>query len=280
MTKMKASFIGIVRPQPEDLWPTLEKIAAIGYKATENAWSYCNTPGASFEDNLKHLKDIGLEPVDVAAFNGEDLKTRGAHAIIENAHKLGVDKATMFHGAAYYAKGGKVVTYDEVMEEIEMLQNVAAECKKEGVKFAYHNHDHEFTTYFNGMTVFDMLLAYAPDLWLELDVGWVTYAGYDPVKLLDRVKDRVALMHFKDYLPDSPVKHTVPMLDRTLTKTYDMPNFCSLGSGVLKVHDCLKKCAEIGIDVINVEQDFNHVLDPLEILQVDYLVMKESGLVE
>ena len=39
-----------------------------------------------------------------------------------------------------------------------------------------------------------------------------------------------------------------------------MPNFCSLGSGALKVHDCLKACHDIGIEYAVVEQDFMHVL--------------------
>ena len=279
MEKIKASFIGMLPPMPsDDLWKELEKVAAIGYRATENAERYCMFDG-NFNDNLKHLKDIGLEPVDVAAFNGQDLRDRGIQALIDNAHRLGVDKITMFHGAAYYRKGGKTVTYEEVMNEIAFLQKSAEESRKQGVKLCYHNHDHEFTTYFNGLSVFEMLLAYAPDLFLELDIGWVTYAGLDPIAVMDKVKDRIALMHFKDFLPGGPVKHTVPMLDPELVKEYDMPNFCSLGAGVLPVYEALRKCAEIGIDVVNVEQDFTHVLSPMEILQADYLVMKESGLV-
>ena len=152
-------------------------------------------------------------------------------------------------------------------------------CKREGIKFCYHNHDHEFTTVFRGITVFDMLLAYVPDLYLELDLGWTAYAGLDPVKLIRRVGERLCLVHFKDFRPTGPVKHTVPMLDPSLTKTYDMPDFCSLGSGVLPVHDCLLACMEAGIDLAVVEQDFIHNINPLEILQADYLVMKESGLV-
>ena len=283
MSKIKASFIGIAGfgATPEETWQQLETIARMGYKATENAESIIfRTGGPNWEDNLRRLLDIGLQPVDAQSFNGEDLRTRGPYPIIDHAHKMGVDKAVMFHGAAYYRKGGKAVTYDEVMDEIEMLEQAAKTMKAEGVKLAYHNHDHEFTTYFNGMTVYDMLLAYAPDLYMELDVGWATYAGYNAPDLIRRLGNRICLMHFKDFLPGGPVKHTVPMLDPKLEKTYDMPNFCSLGSGVLPVHDCLKACQEIGIDIVNVEQDFEHTLNGLEILQVDYLVMKESGLVE
>lgn len=280
MNKIKAGYIGILEADTaEDMWALVEAAAKIGYRVTENAEGICNLSGASFEDNLKRLNALGIEAEDVGTLNGASLKSEGIDSLIERAHRLGVGNAVMYHGAAYYRKGGKTVTYDEVMSEIELLQTSAVKAKQEGVKLAYHNHDHEFTTFFNGLSVFDMLLAYAPDLYMELDVGWATYAGEDPVKVMERAKDRISLMHFKDFLPGPPVRHTVWMLDENLEKTYDMPNFCALGSGALRVHDCLKKCAEIGIDAVNVEQDFPHVLSPLEILKVDYLVMKESGLI-
>ncbi len=281
MTKMKAGFIGILdnHADTNELWRDLEKVAGMGYRAAENAESYACAKGASYEDNVKRMRDMGIEPVDVGVLDSMDLKKRGMGTIIENAHRLGVDKAVLFHGAAYYAKGGRKVTYDEVMREIEIFGRMSEACKREGIKFCYHNHDHEFTTVFRGITVFDMLLAYVPDLYLELDLGWTAYAGLDPVKLIRRVGERLCLVHFKDFRPTGPVKHTVPMLDPSLTKTYDMPDFCSLGSGVLPVHDCLLACMEAGIDLAVVEQDFIHNINPLEILQADYLVMKESGLV-
>ena len=170
----------------------------------------------------------------------------------------------------------KPASYDDVMREIELLQTSAEQCKREGIKLAYHNHDPEFRMSFNGLTVFDMLLAYAPDLWIELDVGWTTYAGYDPVEVLHRIAPRLSAVHFKDYLPGPDVQ--VPLWGSV--EKYNMPNFCSLGSGALNVHGCLKACAEIGIEYAIVEQDFMHALTPMEALQVDYLVMKESGLLE
>lgn len=280
MAKMKAGFIGIIGREG-DKWAQLEQAAKIGFKGTENAEMYfLDAEKGSYEDNVKRYRDLGMEPLTASTLNGPSLKEAGVDSIIARAHRMGVERAVVFHGAAYYAKGGKVVTYDEVMSEIEMLQEAAAKCKAEGIKLAYHNHDHEFLISFNGLTVFDMLLAYAPDLWLELDVGWATFAGLNPVDVLHRVAPRLSAVHFKDFIPGGTVQAPVPMLDRTMQKTFAMPNFCSLGSGALDVHGCLKACTEIGIEYAICEQDFMHVLTPMETLQVDYLVMKESGYLE
>ena len=273
MEKMKAGFIGIME-RGGDPWEQFEKAAQIGYKGSESAGMLLMQGDP--KENLARLKDIGIKPLTASTMSGETLAKNGVGPIIESAHMMETDKAVVFHGKVYFTKMNQPATYDDVMKEIELLQQSAAACKKEGVKLAYHNHDPEFRMSFNGMTVFDMLLAYAPDLWIELDVGWTTYAGVDPVALLYRIAPRLSAVHFKDFIPGPDVQ--VPLWGSK--ELYNMPNFCSLGSGALKVHDCLKACHDIGIEYAVVEQDFMHVLSPMEVLQVDYLVMKESGYLE
>jgi sugar phosphate isomerase/epimerase len=271
--KMKAGFIGFM-DYSADPWEQLEQAAKIGYRGTENG-EFVLLRG-DLSENKKRLHDIGLECLTVATMSGETLERDGIDSIIERAHKLEVESAVVFHGKVYFTKMNKQATYDDVMCEIEFLQNAAEACKKEGIKLAYHNHDPEFTMSFNGLTVFDMLLAFAPDLWIELDVGWTTYAGLNPVNVLKRIAPRLSAVHFKDFILGPDVQ--VPLWGSK--ELYDMPNFCSLGSGELDVHGCLKACHEIGLEYIVVEQDFMHALTPMEALQVDYLVMKESGLLE
>ena len=285
MKKMKAGVIGIM-PMTRDeneLWANIKELGKIGFKGAEGAERWVtNAEGKVDPDKLKKLKSYGISPIDVSVGSGAALKETTAGAIIERAHNLGVSKAVVFHGAAFFAKGGKVVTYDEVMEEIEMFQKVAEDCKKEGVKFSYHNHDHEFTIDFKGLSVYDMLLAYAPDLYMELDCGWATYAGMYAPDLIRKLTrgGRLTLMHFKDFLPGSKIKHTFPQLDRTMTQKFTVPQFCAIGAGALPVYECLKACQENDdIEFITCEQDFPHVWKGMDILKMDYAVLKESGMV-
>lgn len=273
MAKMKAGFIGFMDRQ-RDPWEQLEQAAKIGYRGSETAEMLIRN--GNFEENRKRMAAIGIEPLTVSTMSGETLERDGAESLIKRAQALDIERAVVFHGKVYFTKMNKPAPYDEVMREIELLQKSAEACKKEGIKLAYHNHDPEFRMSFNGLTVFDMLLAYAPDLWIELDVGWTTYAGLNPVDVLKRIAPRLSAVHFKDFIPGPDVQ--VPLWGSA--EKYNMPNFCSLGSGALDVHGCLKACSEIGIEYAIVEQDFMHALSPMEALQVDYLVMKESGLLE
>ncbi|NMB02912.1 MAG: sugar phosphate isomerase/epimerase [Firmicutes bacterium] len=272
--KLKAGFIGFMDMR-KDPWEQLEQIAKIGYRGSEVA-DRIITAG-NVEENRKRMKALGIEPLTVSTMSSETLAKEGIENMIKRAQALDLERAVVFHGKVYFTKMNKPVpSYDEVMSEIEFLQKCAEACKKEGIKLAYHNHDPEFRISYNGLTVFDMLLAYAPDLWIELDVGWTTYAGLNPVDVLKRISPRLSAVHFKDFIPGPDVQ--VPLWGSE--EKYSMPNFCSLGSGALDVHGCLKACAEIGIEYAIVEQDFMHALTPMEALQVSYLVMKESGLLE
>lgn len=270
--KIKAGFIGYV--DMNDPWGQLEQAARMGYRGTELGEFYIKN--GNFEENRARLRDLGLETLTVTTMSGETLEKDGVDDLIRRAHALDVKRAVMFHGKAYYTKMNQPAGRDEIMREIDLLQKSAEACRREGIQLAYHNHDPEFRIHFDGLTVLDMLLAYAPDLWIELDVGWTTYAGLNPVDVLKRLAPRLSAVHFKDYLPGPDVQ--VPLWGSV--ETYSMPNFCSLGSGALDVHGCLKACAEIGIEYAIVEQDYMHALTPMETLQVNYLVMKESGLLE
>ena len=69
-----------------------------------------------------------------------------------------------------------------------------------GITFTYHPHGYEFRPLPDGTSLFDSLVAAtrAADVSFEMDVFWVTHAGQDPVKLLEKYPDRWRLMHIKD----------------------------------------------------------------------------------
>jgi len=47
----------------------------------------------------------------------------------------------------------------------------------------------------------DLMMAAAPDLTLELDLGWVLRAGQDPVAWIEKYAGRIAAAHIKDIAP-------------------------------------------------------------------------------
>jgi sugar phosphate isomerase/epimerase len=80
-----------------------------------------------------------------------------------------------------------------------LLNERAAALKPHGISVGYHNHNLEFAPIGN-TTGWDILMAeFDPKLIsIELDVGWVTAAGLDPVAFIKKHKGRLRQMHVKD----------------------------------------------------------------------------------
>jgi sugar phosphate isomerase/epimerase len=70
--------------------------------------------------------------------------------------------------------------------------------REAGHTVGWHNHDWDFVPV-GGTTPMDLMVEAGLDL--ELDLGWVTRAGLDPVETLRRFKGRVQAVHVKDIAP-------------------------------------------------------------------------------
>jgi sugar phosphate isomerase/epimerase len=63
-----------------------------------------------------------------------------------------------------------------------------------------HNHNWEFTDVFGDRTAFDILMEHTDrrNVVFQLDLYWASFAGADPVELLERYGNRIQLFHVKD----------------------------------------------------------------------------------
>ncbi len=78
------------------------------------------------------------------------------------------------------------------------LDDINAQIEGEGMRFAWHNHDFEFDTLEGDVTPMQLLLEHAPKMHWEIDLGWITRAGNDPVSWLSQYQERVSAIHLKD----------------------------------------------------------------------------------
>ena len=136
----------------------------------------------------------------------------------------------------------------EGMRKLAATLNVAGQkCKDAGLRLCYHNHAFEFQP-IDGTTPFDVLLQETkPDLvGLEMDVFWVSVAGHDPVKLLQRHADRVQLLHLKDKAPETKVQYGEDVAAGA---------FKEVGHGSLDFAAILRAAAATRVEHYFVEQD-------------------------
>ncbi|MEM6349110.1 MAG: sugar phosphate isomerase/epimerase, partial [Bacteroidota bacterium] len=152
--------------------------------------------------------------------------------------------------------------YDDYKRAVDLANEAGELAKKANVQLAYHNHNFEFKPFEKG-TPYDLLLSKTePDLLhFELDVFWCDLAGLDPVPLMEKIGDRLALLHLKD--KNKGVK------DRY--EGSEVSDFKEVGNGVLDFPAILKTAQALGVSHCLVEQDESP--DPLASLgmSMEYL---------
>jgi sugar phosphate isomerase/epimerase len=80
----------------------------------------------------------------------------------------------------------------------ENLETFAQAATKQGLNFAYHNHDHELSNKVGSERVLDYMAKNAPTLLFEMDVAWLYAGGVDAATYLTTYANRTTLVHMKD----------------------------------------------------------------------------------
>ncbi len=215
-----------------------------------------------FDDILAYLSSLGVCDVQISAIGPIDaeiqkeildkynMKVCVTHKPFDrfindtdaliNEHKIIDCYALGLGGAADEHRGTKA----NVDAFIAKVNEFGKKLKANGMTFNYHNHDFEFKALDNGERMIDYLIANTdPELFRFIpDVAWIHYAGADPVEYLKKMKGRVTVCHFKDYvIVDGERK------------------FCTLGEGKVDLRACYEACKELDIPYIMYEQDIDWI---------------------
>lgn len=196
-----------------DPYGTLKRLAEIGYKDLESASSrkggyYGLTP----KEFAAKAKEFGLNwrahhvtgappklPPGVSPPLTADGKPVPPRLNLRDNYNEAVDQAA--EGGVKYlvCSSTPLDTLDEIKSAIETFNKTGEACKKAGIGFAFHNHWREFDR-IEGKIPYDMFLSeVSADLMkLELDLGWATKSGVDPLELFKKHPGRFALWHVKD----------------------------------------------------------------------------------
>ena len=185
----------------QDLDSTLAGVAAAGYTEVEAA-SLPQKPASVIR---AALDKAGLHCVS-AHHPFSDLKTG-------LADRLAFDKEL---GCTYMicsSPGRRVpvnsasgpMTLDDWSYCAEQFNRFGEEAAAAGLQFGYHNHVPEFAVTDGKVPYLELLRLTTPKLvTMELDCGWATVAGMDPVALLRDHPNRIQMLHVKDFtMPQS-----------------------------------------------------------------------------
>jgi sugar phosphate isomerase/epimerase len=241
---------------------TLQKLAAIGYKELESAGSQKgNYYGFAPKEFSSMVKDLGMswrsahvggapytmQQVMKMAKTAEDSarikkmadqfkNTNKTPNLTDNYQQL-ADEAAQ-GGLSYLVCASiPVSTMDDIKRAVDVFNKAGEACSKNGVQFAYHNHQTEFDNV-EGQRPFDYILNNTDEklVKMELDLAWATKAGQDPVQLFGLHPGRYPLWHVKD-------------LDKV------NKNPAEVGTGIVDFKRIFDNAGESGMKYFFVEQD-------------------------
>lgn len=250
----------------KDPWGTLKEVAAAGYTHIEAANHSARTdPGVGFGVKAGELKqrlsDLGLtivgchvSPLDL------DTVPRALDYQVELGNKqIGND-------IFFYPYGDM----DVVLKRCELFNQVGELARQRGMRFYYHNHYMEFQR-FGDKYVYEVLAEKTdPSLvYFEPDTYWIMRAGQDPLVWMDRLKDRIVLLHQKDFPSTCP--QPVSMYEGVVDPKKDIDSkmfnatksplcFTEIGTGTMKIQSIVDGASRLPkLEYMLLEQDFTQM---------------------
>ncbi len=171
-----------------DLKAGIRAAAEAGYHYMEFAGFF----GNSAEDVKAWMEEYGVE-------------VSGTHTGLDELTKDKIKDTIAFHHAIgckhLIIPGGLPGSTREKLEMgIAFLNEVQPILNAEGISLSFHNHSGEFIKNSYGAIMHEELQERTA-IDFEIDTFWAFIAGVDPIALMNRLKDRIRVIHLRDGIP-------------------------------------------------------------------------------
>ncbi len=235
---------------PKDPKGVLKQVAGFGYKQIE---SYEGSKGMFWGMSNKEFKtymdELGMKIVASHCDMNKDFEKKAAEAA-----EIGMKYLI----CPWLGPQKKIDDYKNFADTFNQKGEI---CKKNGLRFAYHNHDYSFVN-MNGEMGQDVMMKNTdPGLVdFELDMYWVVTAGQDIETWLKKYPNRFRLCHVKDR------KKGAAATEKDAS--------CDVGSGSIDYAKILKTARKNGMQYYIVEQEKYEGTTPLKAAEASALYMK------
>lgn len=235
---------------PADIAATFKKVRAIGYEAAQTS-----ALGPIEPKELRKIADG--EGVTICATHvGFEKLLANPEAMIEEHKTIGCENVAI--GSMPTPARASEAALSQFIKDMESVGRRLAEA---GLTFSYHNHSFEFEK-FGGKLIFERLYGETDARYVkaELDTYWVQDGGGDPALWIDKLHNRIILLHLKD---------------RTVREA--KPTYAEIGEGNLNWPAILRSARGAAVRWYIVEQD-TCAGDPFESLAISYRNLRAMGL--
>jgi|SRR5699024_2373702 len=270
MLKQKVEEIGV--------YATMKKLRDIGFSSvevsqipmTESNVQSLKQASEDFNISITALS-AGLEPMLPGA-PGETL-SNDFDKIVRDCKTLKCDYIRIGM-LPFTVMGNK----DKVMGFIDRAEKMAERLEEHGIHLYYHTHHIEFQKY-DGEFLLDLIKDNTSKLGFELDVHWIQRAGVNPVEFIKKYKNRISLLHLKDYRIGNLEVHEKDFkdLEKFFNKFTNIIEFAEIGEGNLDVPAIIEAGLQSGAQHFLIEQDDTYGRDPFESLRISANYLKNAG---
>jgi sugar phosphate isomerase/epimerase len=248
---------------------SLTKVAKMGYKYVEHA-------------NYIDRKFYGYAPAEFKkVLDGLGLKMISGHTVMGRQHwdetkkdfsdswKYTIEDAAVLQQRYVVSPSmdnSMRKTYDDFKHYMDIFNKCGELCKKQGMKFGYHNHDFEFSEKLNNEKLFDIMMkSMDPDLVVvQLDMGNLYNGGAIAIDVVKQYPGRFENIHVKD----------------EIVATEGSEKYVStiIGKGIVNAKEVIDLATKIGgTEVYIIEQESYQGKTPMECIEEDLKVMKSWG---
>ncbi len=239
---------------------------------------------ADFAASMRKIRDIGYQAVQVSAIgdmSDADVKriTDDNGLIICNTHisyerlQNDLDAVIEQHrlwDSRHVAIGSMPPEFRDSETGYKTFAEIASRIGEKlaaaGLSFSYHNHSFEFIQ-FGGRSGLEILFDESDPKYLqaELDTYWIQHGGADPAVWIERMTNRLPVIHLKDMtmMPSDNGRPQQAMAE--------------VGAGNMNFAGILAACRRAGVEWYAVEQDICQ-RDPFESLAISYKNLGAMGL--
>jgi sugar phosphate isomerase/epimerase len=213
----------------EETAATLEKVAALGYRAVQVQPDCCPLP---LEEIGELARALGL--TICATHVANDWIFEDTPAVIKAHKTIGCDYVGIGAMDERYAASA------EGFAEFARRYNKAGRMIAEhGKRLIYHNHQFEFRKFGDRLGMDILIDEFDPSVCFELDTYWAQTGGADPTAWIRKLAGRMPVVHFKDMALDAELRQV----------------FAPVGEGNMNWPGIIAACRDAAVSWCVVEQD-------------------------
>ena len=234
---------------PKDPKGVLKQVAGFGYKQIEGyEGSKGMFWGMSNKEFKSYMDELGLNFVASHCDMNKDFEKKAAEAA-----EIGMKYLI----CPWLGPQKKIDDFKKFADTFNQKGEI---CKKNGIRFAYHNHAYSFEM-LEGQLPQEVMMnnTDASLVDYEMDIYWVVTGNANPEAWMKKYKNRFRLCHVKD----------------RIRNTTEREASCDLGTGSIDYASILKTAKKNGMKYYIVEQERYDGTTPLKAAETDAAYMKK-----